>query len=155
MQEKRSKNKIKKSIISKNASDTELFAKSISKRIHCGDIICLEGDLGVGKTVFAKAIGSFFNISETITSPTFTILKTYNVKNSYISRIHHFDLYRIKNEDELLNLCFEEYIYDDNAISIIEWPEVAHNLIASPYKKITISKLENDENKRKIVYEEF
>lgn len=146
------------SFISNSISDTEEFAKKIAKLANENDVFCLEGDLGTGKTVIAKAIGKFFNVDEELTSPTFTILKTYNTKDKKIKKIHHFDLYRIKNINELANIGFEDYLYDDNSIVIIEWPEVAGEFLPKNIKRIIIKKIiengEYKENSREIIYEE-
>lgn len=151
MQGKSKKKKINSNIyISKNVNDTLNFAYNLAKKIKPNDIFCLEGDLGVGKTIIAKGISNFFNIKEEITSPTFTILKTYIVKNNPIKKINHFDLYRIKSIDELLNIGFEEYIYDNDSISIIEWPEVSYELLPKNIKIIKINKSLEDENYREI-----
>lgn len=143
MQEK-NKKITNKNFISNNIEDTIKFAYNLAKSSKCGDIFCLEGDLGVGKTVIAKGMGKFFNVKENITSPTFTILKTYNLNNKSIKRLHHFDLYRIKNIEELLNIGFEEYINDKNSIVIIEWPEIAYELLPKNIKIIKIAKLSSD-----------
>ena len=145
MQEK-NKKVTKKSYISYNLEDTIEFAYNLAKISKSGDIFCLEGDLGVGKTVIAKGMGKFFNVKENITSPTFTILKTYNLNNKSIKRLHHFDLYRIKNIEELLNIGFEEYINDKNSIVIIEWPEIAYELLPKNIKIIKIAKVSSDSN---------
>jgi tRNA threonylcarbamoyladenosine biosynthesis protein TsaE len=142
MQEK-NKKKNNNFFISKCIDDTKKIAYDLANNAKPGDIFCLEGDLGVGKTVIAKGIGNFFNVKEEITSPTFTILKTYNTKDKIIKTINHFDLYRIKDKNELINIGFDEYIYDKNSISIIEWPEVALELLPNNIKIIRITKLEN------------
>ena len=160
MQEKNKKKiSVSNTIISKSLSDTEEFAKDIAKNANENDIFCLIGDLGVGKTVIAKAIGKFFNVKESITSPTFTILKSYDTNNKTIKKIHHFDVYRIKNIGELQNIGFEDYLYDKNSIVLIEWPEVAYELLPKMIKSITITKHLNDnnefnDNERVITYEE-
>lgn len=160
MPEKNKKKKIvSNSYVSKSINDTEKIAKNIAKNAKAKDIYCLIGDLGTGKTVIAKAIGSFFNVDDSISSPTFTILKSYDLKNKIIKRIHHFDLYRIKNIQELNNIGFEDYLYDENAIILIEWPDIAKDLLPKHYKTITIKKSLNDnseylENERQIIYEE-
>ncbi len=158
MQEKKQRKKIIKTFISHSINDTEKFASFLAKNAKSNDVFCLEGELGVGKTVVAKGIGKFFNVSDSITSPTFTLLKTYDVDNNKIKKIYHFDLYRIKSIEELYNIGFEEYLYDENAISIIEWPEIALDIIENKIKIIKISKEDdincNSENYRTITYEE-
>lgn len=160
MQEKNKKKKIvSKSYVSKSILDTEKIAKNIAKNAKVNDIYCLKGDLGVGKTVIAKAIGNFFNVNDNISSPTFTILKSYDLNNKKIKKIHHFDLYRIKNLQELENIGFSDYLYDEDSIVLIEWPEVAYDLLPNHYKTITINKVMNNdsefiEDERLIIYEE-
>lgn len=160
MQEKNKKKKIvSKSYVSKSVLDTEKIAKNIAKNAKVNDIYCLKGDLGVGKTVIAKAIGNFFNVKDNVSSPTFTILKSYDLNNKKIRKLYHFDLYRIKNIQELENIGFSDYLYEDDSIVLIEWPEVAYDLLPNHYKIITIKKVTNDnsefiENERLIVYDE-
>lgn len=160
MQEKNKKKKIvSKSYVSKSILDTEKIAKNIAKNAKAKDIYCLKGDLGVGKTVIAKAIGNFFNVNDNISSPTFTILKSYDLNNKKIRKLHHFDLYRIKNIQELENIGFSDYLYDENSIVLIEWPEIAYDLLPNHHKTITIKKVMNDnsefvEDERLITYEE-
>ena len=150
MQEK-NKKIINNTYISNCYEDTIEFAYNLAKSSKSGDIFCIEGDLGVGKTVIAKGMSKFFNVKENITSPTFTILKTYSINHKTISRLHHFDLYRIKNIEELMNIGFEEYISDKNSIIIIEWPEIAYEILPKNIKIIKISKLNNNSpNSREI-----
>ena len=152
MQEKSKNKQVNSVYITNDLVDTMKFAYDLAKNAKPGNIYCLEGELGVGKTVIAKGMGKFFNIKENITSPTFTILKTYDINNKSIKKIHHFDLYRIKNIDELLNIGFDEYIADKNSISIIEWPEIAYELLPDNIIKIQISKTnDNAENSREIL----
>ena len=142
-----------KSIKIKNLTETNEFAKKISKKIKPGDVICLFGDLGVGKTVIAKSICKYFGISDDVISPTFNILKSYKVKNGKIKNIYHFDLYRIKDEEELINIGFEDYILDDSSITIIEWPEIASKLLLKKIIKIEILYDGDIEQNRIINYE--
>ena len=151
------KNKI--TYISHNTKETEEFAKNFASNAKPNDIYCLVGELGSGKTIIAKGIGKFFNVNDNVTSPTFTVLKSYDVNNKKIKKINHFDLYRIKNINELYNIGFEDILYEDNAISIIEWPEIAKDLIPKTAKIIHIDKeitkyANTNENKRVITYEE-
>lgn len=152
MQEKNKKKIIISNVtVSNSLEDTIKFAYNLAKDSKQGDIYCLEGDLGVGKTIIAKGMSKFFNVNENITSPTFTILKTYDINYNGIKKLYHFDLYRIKNIDELINIGFDEYISDKNSISIIEWPEVAYELLPDKIIKVQISKTNNNtENSRKI-----
>lgn len=130
-----------KEIITKNIDETIKFAEDLSISLKRNDIVCLYGDLGVGKSVIARAIGNFFNVDTSIISPTFNILKTYNIKDAKIKKINHFDLYRIKNIDELINIGFEDYIYEDGSLNIIEWPEIAKDLLPDSVINIIIKRI--------------
>ena len=126
----------------KNLDDTINFSKDLASKLQPNDKVLLYGDLGVGKTVVAKEICNYFKVNKNITSPTFTLLKSYDVDSKSIKHIYHFDLYRIKSIEELLDIGFEEYLYIDNSILIIEWPEITENFFSDNVIKIYIEKLE-------------
>ena len=140
-------------IIVKNTSETKDFALKIAKTLKSGDILCLAGDLGTGKTFIAKEVAKYFKVDDEVISPTFNILKIYNTDNAIIKKILHFDLYRIKNIDELINIGFEDYIYSENSVIIIEWPEVSYDLLPKNTLNIMIKYDKNDKKKRTIIYE--
>ena len=111
--------------------------------------VCLDGDLGVGKTVFAKGFGAGLGIKKDIVSPTFNIVKSYEGEK----RLHHFDVYRISDISELDEIGFEEFLYDD-AIVLIEWSALIEEVLPENIIKIVISKdLEKGFDYRKITVE--
>lgn len=132
--------------ISNSTQETLSFAKQYAKGLSAGDIVVLYGDLGAGKTVFAKGIIDYFSNGKQIAvSPTFNIVNEYDCNPP----VYHFDFYRIKSEDELIAIGIEEYLYS-NGICLIEWPQRAQMLLESVnYKKIEIIK---NNNKRVIKY---
>lgn len=94
-------------MIFKNINDTEKFAKELTDKLLPGDIICLVGDLSAGKTTLSKYIIKAFGVNNEVVSPTFNYVKEYNIKNNKkFNRIYHFDVYRIKSTDELLEIGF-------------------------------------------------
>ena len=108
--------------ISKESS-TAKFAKRFSKVLKVGDVVLLYGEIGVGKTTFVKyLINSLEKVNKVklgeITSPTFSILNEYEIKNI---TIRHYDLFRIRNSNDIKNIGIYEDI--DNFITFIEWPE--------------------------------
>ena len=112
-------------------------------------VVCLDGDLGVGKTVFAKGFGAGLGIKKDIVSPTFNIVKSYEGEK----RLHHFDVYRISDISELDEIGFEEFLYDD-AIVLIEWSALIEEVLPENIIKIVISKdLEKGFDYRKITVE--
>ncbi|MDR1906129.1 MAG: tRNA (adenosine(37)-N6)-threonylcarbamoyltransferase complex ATPase subunit type 1 TsaE [Clostridiales bacterium] len=105
-------------VISNSVEETLIIAKTLTKTLCKGDIILLNGDLGAGKTHFAKGIAIGLDIKDTVTSPTFTIMNVY-----YGGSIpfFHIDMYRTESEDEVYELGLEEYIYGNEGITAIEW----------------------------------
>lgn len=129
--------------ISNSLEETEKIAEDFAKTLKSGDIVLLSGDLGAGKTQFTKGVAKGLGINDTIPSPTFTIM------NSYENRLFHFDLYRLHSFEELINVGAEEFLYS-NGISILEWPECV-GLENFPDYAIMVTILKLDEYKREIV----
>lgn len=127
-------------------STTSLGLK-LGKLLNPGDIICLTGDLGTGKTHITKGIAQGLDIQEHITSPTFTIVNEYD---SGRLKLYHFDVYRVSDPDEIYAIGFDDYIFS-NGVSIIEWANYIEEILPSEYLHILIEKdLEKGENFRKI-----
>lgn len=137
---------MKKTIISNSPEETFSFAEKLGKSISGSSVIALYGDLGAGKTIFTKGLARGLGIHEEITSPTFSLMESYEGDKQF----HHFDLYRIENLNEFENLRFEEY-WEGNGVSVIEWPEKAGNLL--PEKRINVFISYIDESVREITVE--
>lgn len=103
--------------ISHSVSDTMLFAESIADKCKGNEIIILNGDLGSGKTTFTKGFAKALGITTDVTSPTFTLMKSY--KGERLD-LYHFDLYRVENIDDIEELGFDEY-FDCGGVCVIEW----------------------------------
>jgi tRNA threonylcarbamoyladenosine biosynthesis protein TsaE len=98
----------------------------------------LAGQMGAGKTTFVGALGRYLGFSE-VSSPTFSIVNEYPINNDKIEleRIFHIDLYRLEPE-ELEEVGFEEYLYDLNALTIVEWPDIAEAYWVPPYARLEL-----------------
>lgn len=116
--------------------ETRDFAYKIAQEVQPGQVYCLDGDLGVGKTVFTKGFALGLGIEDDITSPTFTIVNEYH---SGRMPFYHFDVYRIGDEDEMFDIGFDEYI-DGNGVCLIEWAELIKGIIPKNAIYIKISK---------------
>lgn len=114
-----------------NLHDTEIVGKIIARNLFKGTVLCLDGDLGAGKTTLTQFIAKEFGVDENITSPTFTIIKEYEGKLPF----YHMDVYRIESDDEMYDLGYEEYIYSDG-VTIIEWSQKIINML--PEERINI-----------------
>ena len=122
-------------------NETIAIAQNIESEKFPGMIICLNGDLGSGKTVFAKGFAHAMGIEE-ITSPTFTIIKEYNGELP----LYHMDVYRIEDTNEELGI--EEY-FDKGGVTIIEWADIIKDIL--PEERLDIKFKIVDENTRVIV----
>lgn len=123
------------------------FGKKIGTLVNAGDIICLDGNLGVGKTVFTQGVAAGLGISEPVCSPTFTLIQEY-----YDGRIplYHFDVYRIDGPWDMDDLGYEEYFYKDG-VCLVEWGCMIEELFPENTIYITIEKdLEKGFDYRKI-----
>ncbi len=105
------------------------WGEKLAKNSSPGDIIFLRGQLGAGKTTLVRGFLRGLGYRGTVKSPTYTLVETYQVKNNW--QVFHFDLYRINNRQELLDIGFEDYLVT-NAISLIEWPEKAEKILPKP-----------------------
>ena len=135
---------------SNSYEETQKFAEEFSKTLKAGDVLCMYGDLGVGKTAFVQGLAKGLGIDEPITSPTFTIVNEYSGRLP----LYHFDVYRIGDNEEMDEVGFEEYVMGDG-VSLIEWANLIEEILPEHYQKITIEKdLEKGVDYRKITIEE-
>lgn len=118
------------------AEDTYNIGKEIAKLAKPGEIYCLYGDLGTGKTVFSQGFGAGLGIEEPISSPTFTILKEYDEGRL---PFYHFDVYRIGSVDEMEEIGYFDKI-DGDGVCLIEWAELIRDILPQTYYKVTIEK---------------
>ena len=130
-----------------NVEQTTELGISLGKLLNPGDIVCLTGDLGTGKTHITKGIAKGLDIDDNITSPTFTIVNEYD--NGRL-KLNHFDVYRVSDPDEVYAIGFDDYIFSD-AVSIIEWANYIEEILPKDLLHINIEKdFSKGENYRKI-----
>ncbi len=103
------------------------IAKSLTPQEEKATVLALSGELGSGKTTFTKGFAEEFGIKE-ITSPTFVIMKKYQLKNKEFNRLYHIDCYRIEEKTDLKEIKFEEILKSPRNLILIEWPERLINL---------------------------
>ena len=119
-----------------SAEETFALGEKIGKEANPGTVITLEGDLGVGKTVFAQGLAKGLGIDDAITSPTFTIVQVYEEGRL---PFYHFDVYRIADPDEMYEIGFEDYFYGQG-VTLIEWANLIDELLPANRTDITIEK---------------
>ncbi|MBS5521853.1 MAG: tRNA (adenosine(37)-N6)-threonylcarbamoyltransferase complex ATPase subunit type 1 TsaE [Clostridiales bacterium] len=134
-----------------SAKETFEVGRKIGSRAVAGEVYCLLGDLGVGKTVFTQGFASGLNIEEGISSPTFTIIQEYEEGRL---PFYHFDVYRIADPEEMDEIGFEDYIYG-KGVCLIEWANLIKELIPPFAKTVIIEKdLDRGFDYRKITVRE-
>ncbi len=126
------------------------IAEKYAKSITSPTVISLVGDLGAGKTTFAKGFARGLSIKDLVTSPTFTIMNDYK---SGRMNLYHFDMYRLTSKEEALELGFGEYfdLRTLDGVCLVEWAENVKGLLPALFVEVTLTKI--DENKRKIAFE--
>jgi tRNA threonylcarbamoyladenosine biosynthesis protein TsaE len=120
---------------SNSPKETQNIAKAFAKTLKKGDVLCLSGDLGTGKTAFVQGLATGLGITDYVNSPTFTIVNCYEG----VLPLYHFDVYRIADPDEMYEIGYEEYVYGDG-ISVIEWPEIISEILPEKRYDIKICK---------------
>lgn len=141
---------MKKIIESLQTEDTYQIGYKLGEQAKAGEVYCLLGDLGVGKTVFTQGFAKGLQIEEPISSPTFTIVQEYQEGRL---PFYHFDVYRISDIDEMDEIGYEDYFYGAG-VCFIEWANLIEEILPSNITIITIEKdLEKGFDYRKIQIE--
>ena len=133
-------------------SEKETFeiAKKLAEQARAGEVYCLSGDLGVGKTVFTKGFAAGLGITEPVSSPTFTIVQIYEEGRL---PLYHFDVYRIEDIEEMEEIGYEDCFYGEG-VCLVEWADLIKEILPENRKKILIEKdLEKGFDYRRITIE--
>ena len=136
-------------MITRSAAETRALGKKLAARLQPGDVLLLEGDLGAGKSELTRGIAAGLGVTETVTSPSFTIL---NVYESGRYPLYHFDWYRLESSEELYELGMDEFLGGDG-IAVVEWPGRCPDAV--PEGAVRIRMTAAGENERIIESEEW
>lgn len=140
-------NFIEKVFITNNFKETQKLGYNFADVLEKGDIVCLYGDLGSGKTTFVQGLAERLGIKNRIISPTFVMVRSYRLE---AMSFYHIDLYRVESKEDIEGLGIEEILNDTNNIVIIEWAEKLKRDL--PKKRIDIEFFYEKENVRKIIF---
>ncbi len=116
--------------------DTFEIARQLGEKAVAGDVFCLIGDLGVGKTLFSQGFAAGLGIQESVNSPTFTIVQEYDEGRL---PFYHFDVYRIEESEEMEEVGFADMIYGEG-VCLIEWANLIEDILPEHYTRVTICK---------------
>jgi len=150
---------MQKEIITNSPDETKITAQKFARKLKPGDLLALSGNLGSGKTCFAKGIiEELTGIKENFQgSPTFALIQEYQSAEDSLSksveRVFHFDFYRVKNALELFQIGWHEYVADTNSVCVIEWADLFPEILPRGAKWIKF--FDEGENQRRIVIEKL
>ena len=130
--------------VTHSAAETRALGARIAQELKAGDVVLLEGELGAGKSEFARGVAGGLGVTETVTSPSFTIL---NVYESGRVPLYHFDWYRLESAEELFEMGLDEYLGGDG-VALVEWPGRCPEAV--PEKHLMIRFVQTGEETREI-----
>jgi len=136
-------------IITNNEKKTFTFAKKFAKTLKGGEVIGLIGDLGTGKTIFAKGLAAGLGVKQPINSPTFVLMKVYKANRKNIKKLVHIDAYRLKKPQDILAIGFYDYLKKNDTVVIVEWADKIKKSLPNKTKCVQFYHLGE---KRKIIY---
>jgi tRNA threonylcarbamoyladenosine biosynthesis protein TsaE len=144
-------------LISQSALYTQHLGTCLGELLHGGELLLLDGQLGAGKTTFTQGLAKGMNISAVVNSPTFTLLKEYKREAARpasssaggAEALYHFDLYRLDEPEEIIDLGFEEYFYS-SGVCVVEWADKAMNFWSA--ERLYIHLIALDEVKRNLLF---
>ena len=134
-------------LTTKSVEETSKIGEQLGELLNKGNIVCLSGDLGAGKTAFTKGIAKGLGVEDYVTSPTYTIINEYEGRLP----LYHFDVYRLNNVEEMYELGYEEYFFGDGVV-VLEWADIVRDIIPGERLWITILNTKGD-NSREIIME--
>lgn len=135
-------------MITSSDIETKDFAKTFLNKLLVPTIIALQGDLGAGKTTFTQGLAENLGIKKRVLSPTFVFMRSYSLENQAFKTLHHVDLYRCTSLEDVRSIGLEEIFTDQEALIVIEWPEIAKTQL--PKNTVWLKFTKIDENKREI-----
>jgi len=137
-----------KMIFTNSEQETLDLGFNIGKQASKGDIVLLFGDFGSGKTALSKGIALGLGVQSYVTSPTFTLMHVYEGRLN----MYHFDLYRLNSTDELYDLGYEEFLFSDDGVAVVEWAERIQQVSPERYLRVDIEKVSDSTRKFSLSY---
>jgi tRNA threonylcarbamoyladenosine biosynthesis protein TsaE len=128
--------------------ETWALARAVARQLAPGDVLCLEGDLGAGKTTFTQGLAAALGLGGRVTSPTFCIVQEHTAaSDARVPLLVHMDLYRLHDEDDVLAIGWEDYLAR-GAVLVVEWPERAGSLVPPDARRLVFRHGAGEEERR-------
>ena len=140
-----------------SVEETWALAREVAAKLKPGDVLCLEGDLGAGKTTFTQGLAKAMGVSGRVTSPTFCIVQEHRAGSpapGAAALLVHMDLYRLHGEDDVIAIGWEDYL-SEGAVLVVEWPERAGSLIPKDAIHVSFRHLPGDEHRMVSIAPDF
>jgi tRNA threonylcarbamoyladenosine biosynthesis protein TsaE len=134
--------------VTRSAEETGLLAQRVGALLRAGDVVVLAGELGVGKTVFAKGVARALGITEAVVSPSFTIVRQYEGTLPLV----HVDVYRIDHLQELYDIGFDELVGEDG-VTIVEWGDRISSMLPADRLEVLIGADDDDDDTRHVQFD--
>ncbi len=132
-------------VVCSSPAQTQSVAAAVAPLLEPGDVVLLDGDLGAGKTTFTQGLARAMGVTEAVTSPTFTLVRSYRAGGGL--ELLHVDVYRLDLLSEVVDLGLPEYL-DDGAVAVIEWGARAAAALAPDHLQIRIDMTDSDADRR-------
>ncbi len=121
-------------ILSDDPAETEALGAALAQWLRDGDVLLLHGDLGAGKTTFAKGVAAGLHVDDVVASPSFALVNEYDAGlAAAVTRLYHLDLYRLTAGDELASIGFADLVAPTDGVTFVEWPERAVDALPAKY----------------------
>ena len=127
----------------RSVEETWALARQLAAELKPGDVVCLEGELGAGKTTFTQGLAAALGVIGRVTSPTFCLVQEHRGSGAFLV---HMDLYRLHGEEDVVAIGWEDYLAD-GAIMVVEWPERAGSLIPESARHIVFTHMDGEEHR--------
>jgi tRNA threonylcarbamoyladenosine biosynthesis protein TsaE len=132
-------------VVCSSPVQTQSVASAVASLLEPGDVVLLDGDLGAGKTTFTQGLARAMGVTEAVTSPTFTLVRSYRAEGGL--ELLHVDVYRLELLSEVVDLGLPEYL-DDGAVAVIEWGARAAGALAPDHLQVRIDMTDNEADRR-------
>jgi tRNA threonylcarbamoyladenosine biosynthesis protein TsaE len=136
----------------RSPAETAAVGKALAGYLQDGDLVLLHGDLGAGKTTLAKGIAAALEIEDVVSSPSFSLVNEYDTGlTATPSRLYHLDLYRLRDENDLASIGFDDLLASAGGVVLVEWPERAATILPERYLLIELESVGSDARRLRFV----
>jgi tRNA threonylcarbamoyladenosine biosynthesis protein TsaE len=139
-------------MVTRSSAETAAVGNALARHLRTGDLVLLHGDLGAGKTTLAKGIASGLGVGDVVSSPSFSLVNEYDIGlTAAASCLYHLDLYRLRDEDDLASIGFDDLVASADGVVLVEWPERAATMLPERYLLIELETVGSNSRRLRFV----